>query len=273
MPELPDVEAIRLYLISRGLVGRRITGVELLWPRAVRTPPEEKFKSDLSFRAIREIRRRGKYLILGLDGHLGRTLILHLRMTGSLPVVPAGGDRPQHTRNVLLLESGLEVCFVDPRKLGMMWLVRDEAEVLHGLGPEPISPGFTTEVLVERMCSRNAPVKALLCDQAVVAGIGNIYADEVLFLAGVHPLKRAVGISLKDMQRLHQAIITRLPKAIELLVPLVADGGAPTGGEQGLKLLLLPRSKGTPCSRCATPIERVAVRGRSSYFCPHCQTN
>ena len=149
MPELPDVEAIRRYLVSHGLVGRTITGVELLWPRAVRMPSPEKFKSDVSGRRIREIRRRAKYLVLGLGRRPSRTLILHLRMTGSLVVQRLGQDRPRHTRNVLFLEGGLELCFVDPRKLGMMWLVADEAEVLGGLGLEPLDAAFTPYVLAQ----------------------------------------------------------------------------------------------------------------------------
>ena len=271
MPELPDVEAVRQYLLSQGLVGRTITGAELHWPRAVRTPSEEEFKSGISGRRIRKIGRRGKYLVVGLASRPGRTLIIHLRMTGSLLMLPVGRERPRHTRNVILLAGDSELCFVDPRKLGMMWLVRDEDEVLGGLGPEPLAPSFTREVLAQALSGRDAPVKALLCDQAIVAGIGNIYADEVLFLAGIHPLIRGGEISPAHNHRLHEAIVSRLRDATELMMPLVTGGGPPTAAEQGLTRLLVPRSEGAPCSRCGSPVSRVVVRGRSSYFCPQCQ--
>ena len=218
MPELPDVEAVRQYLLAQRLVGRTFTGVELHWPRAVRVPSEREFESDLPGLRIGEIRRRAKYLILALSGGGGRALIFHLRMTGSLLVQSAGQDRPRHTRNVLRLEGDIELCFVDPRKLGMMWLVRDEEEVLAGLGPEPLDPAFTCEVLTWVLSGHNAPVKALLCDQAILAGLGNIYADEVLFVAGIHPIKRGGHMSPDEVRRLHKAIVTRLKEATELLV-------------------------------------------------------
>ena len=271
MPELPDVESTRRYLVSQGLLGRTVSGVELLWPRALRTPSPDEFESGISGRRIRDIRRRAKYLILALDGRPDRSLILHLRMTGSLVVVPAGQERPRYTRNVILLEGGIDLCFVDSRKLGMMWLVQDEDEVLAGLGPEPLDPSFTPDVLAGRLAGRDAPVKALLCDQAVVAGLGNIYADEVLLLAGVHPLKTGSQMSAEEVRLLHGAIVTRLPEATDLLMPLVAGGRPPTEAEQGLELLALPRSEGLPCKRCDTPVKRIPVRGRSSYFCPRCQ--
>ena len=272
MPELPDVEAVRQYLLAQGLVGRTITGVELHWPRAVRVPSEREFESDLPGRRIREIRRRAKYLILALGGRDGRVLILHLRMTGSLLVQKAGLDRPRHTRNVVFLEGDIELCFVDPRKLGMMWLVRDEEEVLSGLGPEPLDPAFTSEVLTRSLGGREAPVKALLCDQAVLAGLGNIYADEVLFVAGIRPVKRGGQMSANEIQRLHKAIVTRLEEATGLLVSLVPGSSPAPVGQQPLRSLQLPSSKGAPCSRCGTPVGRVVLRGRSSYFCPSCQT-
>lgn len=271
MPELPDVEAVRRYLMAQGLVDRAIEGVELLWPRAVRAPSQEEFGEQISGRRVGGVRRRAKYLVLDLSGHPGRKLILHLRMTGSLRLVRSGMERPPHTRNVLLLDGGDELCFVDPRKLGAIWLVGDEEEVLAGLGPEPLDPAFTPEVLAQRLSGRSAPIKALLCDQAVVAGIGNIYADEVLFVARMHPLTPGRLTSSRKARQLHQAIVTRLTEAVEQLAPLVPGGGPPTESGEGKELLLVPRSEGAPCARCGAPIRRIPVRGRSSYFCPRCQ--
>jgi formamidopyrimidine-DNA glycosylase len=271
VPELPDVETVRRYLIARGLVGRAITGAQILWPRAVRSPSEEEFVSEVSGRRIIDIRRRGKYVILDLDGRPARVLILHLRMTGSLLVKEAGLERPRHTRNVLLLDGGEELCFVDPRKFGVMWLVADEADVLAGLGPEPLDPAFTSAVLARRLSGHTAPVKALLCDQRIVAGIGNIYADEALFASGIHPLEQGGLLSPNEGRRLHRAVVVRLTEAIQQLAPLIGNGGPATESREGLERLLVPRSEGVPCSACDTPISRVIVRGRSSYFCGRCQ--
>ena len=271
MPELPEVEATRRYLVSQGLVGRRVVGVKLSWPRAVREPSAAQFRRQIAGRRIEEIRRRAKYLLVDLDGTGHRVLIMHLRMTGALVVGTPGDPRPRHTRNVLLLDRGGELCFVDPRKLGAMWLVGDEEEVLSGLGPEPLEGGFTPALLAERLSKRAAPVKALLCDQGIVAGVGNIYADDALFVAGIHPLRPAGELSADEVEGLHRAIVTRLREATEALVPLVEGGGPPTESEAGHELLLVPRHHGGPCGRCGGPVDRVVVRGRSSFYCPICQ--
>ena len=270
MPELPNVEAIRRYLVAQGLVGCTVTGVELLWPGGIRTPSEAEFRSDIVCRHIAAVRRRGKYLLMPLGGSPSRTLVLHLGMTGSLLVHRGDRVRPDHIRNVLLLDGGRELCFVDPRKLGSMWLVGDDAEVLGDLGPEPLSLTFTTEVLAESLRRRKVPVKALLCDQALVAGIGNIYADEVLFSAGIHPLKIGRRMSRRQVERLHGAIVTRLAEATELLVRR-ASVRPPSESEGEDEALLVPRAKGALCSRCETPVARAVIRGRSAYYCPRCQ--
>lgn len=271
MPELPDVEALRQHLISMGLVGCAITGVELVGPQAVRAPSVEEFKSDVSGRTIQDIRRRAKYMVLELDGRPRRTLVLHLGMTGSLVVKKGGQERPPYTRGTLLLKGRKELCFVDPRKFGKMWLVEDESEVLAGLGPEPLDPGFTHEVLAQGISHRSTPVKALLCEQATVAGIGNIYADEVLFLAGIHPLKTGREMTSREIHRLHQAIVRRLSEATKVLVSLVSARSIPADGGQELKLLQLPRFEGAPCYECGAAVQRIIVRARGTYFCPGCQ--
>ena len=271
MPELPDVETVRRYLISQDLVGRTIAGAQILWTRAVRSPSEEDFRSEVSGRRITDIRRRGKYLILDLAGDPTLVLVLHLGMTGSLQLKETGPERPRHTRNVLLLDGGAELCFVDPRKLGAMWLVTDEVDVTASLGPEPLDPAFTPELLSQRLSGRTAPVKALLCDQGVVAGIGNIYADEVLFASGIHPLRQGGLLAPDETQRLHRAIVDRLAEAIQQLAPVAAGVDPATESPEGRELLLVPRSEGVPCRVCDAPISRVAVRGRSSFFCCRCQ--
>ena len=163
MPELPDVEAVRRYLLSRGLVGRTVLGAKLLWPRAIREPSASQFRSEIRGRKIHDVRRRAKYLILELNGLPPRSLVFHLRMTGGLVLLSAEEERPRHTRNVLVLSDRWELCFVDPRKLGMMWLVEHESEVLAGLGPEPLDPAFTTEALGASVSCAATPLSKPCC--------------------------------------------------------------------------------------------------------------
>ena len=204
-----------------------------------------------------------------MHGASPNLLVLHLGMTGSLLVQAVAEPRPQYSHNMFLLDGGVELRFVDPRKLGKIWLAGDESEVLAGLGPEPLDPGFTSEVLGERLSGRDAPVKALLCDQAVLASIGNIYADEVLFIADIHPLKRGRDLSLGELELLHQATTRRLTEATEMLVLPAWSDRPPTEG--ALDLLEILRTEGEACRRCGTPVGREVVRGRSSYYCPKCQ--
>ena len=269
MPELPDVEALRRHLVAQGLPGRTFTGATILWPRAVKTPPLEDFVLGITGRRIDELGRRAKFLLLRLDN--GQSLIVHLRMTGLLLLEPAA--EPQHpmTRNYFSLDDGRELRFVDPRKLGMLWLVASEGQVLDGLGPEPLEPSFTSQVLQGRLNGRKAPVKALLCDQAIIAGIGNIYADEVLYASGIHPLTLGSDITTPQLAKMHQAIVDVLSKAIDRLATVVASAGPPTESQEGLLTLQVPRREGQSCYRCGDAIRRVPVRGRSTYFCPKCQ--
>ncbi len=269
MPELPDVEAMRRYLVGCGLPGRSFTGAIILWPKAIKTPSLEDFVLGITDRRIEELDRRAKFLLFRLDD--GQSLIVHLRMTGSLLVEPAFEPRHPMTRNYFTLDDGRELRFVDPRKLGMMWLVEDQSQVLKGLGPEPLEPSFTPQVLMEQLKGRKVPIKALLCDQAVVAGIGNIYADEILFASAIDPLTHGAELAPAQMERMYRAIVVILAQAIENLAPIVSKGGPPTESPEGLATLNVPRKEGQPCSQCGAPIQRVPVRGRSTYSCSKCQ--
>ena len=269
MPELPDVEATRRYLLNSGLAGRSVERVELLWPRAVRTPGIEDFVLTLHGLRIEEVGRRAKFLLLSLEQ--GWTLMMHLRMTGSLLVQPADSPRPAMTRNLYVLDDGRELRFVDPRKLGQIWLTQDTAPILARLGPEPLDPEFTADVMGALLHGRSAPVKALLCDQSVIAGIGNIYADELLFAAGIDPLSPGSRLSGQQVERLHAETGPMLHGAIETLTASMPYHGPPTESAEGLQRLRVPRKEGAPCSQCGVAILRVPVRGRSTYFCPACQ--
>lgn len=269
MPELPEVETIKNDLLSQ-IVGRCFTRVVLLWEGIVRGVSAEEFCRKLIGQRVEGVERRGKYLLFLLSG--GETLILHLKMSGSLLLKPAAAEPDDYARAIFYLDDGRRLCFCDRRKLGVMWLVRDRDAVVGKLGPEPLEPGFTAEVLGKLLSQRRAPIKALLCDQGFLAGIGNMYADEALFRARIHPLREAGNLSREEIKRLHQAILQVLRQAI-------GKGGAsvdtylrPDGelGEAHFDFQVAHR-RGEPCAICGIPIERIPLRGRSTYFCPRCQ--
>lgn len=267
MPELPDVEATRRYLLNAGIVGRTFAEVRLDWPRAVKHPDPQSFLRGLRDRTVEDIGRRAKYLLVRLDGP---TLIIHLRMTGSLVLAPPGEPPDRLVRTTFLLRDGGELRFRDPRKLGMMWLVDDPSPVLFHLGPEPLDPAFTPQALRQRL-DRKAPVKALLLEQDVVAGVGNIYADEVLWCARLHPQHPGHSLTDAEAKRLHGCLVIVLSEATEELVRLLPLEGPPSETEDGSSVLQVPRTEDAPCPRCGAPVRRTRIRGRSSYFCLRCQ--
>lgn len=272
MPELPEVETI-VNDLRPALAGRRFTGVSIYWPRMVLRPSAREFQRRLSGQVIKEIARRGKYLIFRLDS--GETLILHLRMTGSLLLRRKGKHHSEpcsYITAVFGLDNGTELIFTDRRKLGTISLVQSEVELDSKLGPEPLEPSFTAAVLAERLNKHKAPIKAVLCDQEVIAGIGNMYADEALFLARIHPLRAASSLNQEEIKSLHHAIREVLRNAIGRGGASISDYRRP-GGETGSQqyAFYVAHRGGETCKVCATPIERIPVRNRGTYFCPRCQ--
>jgi len=272
MPELPEVETI-VNDLRPMLEGRRFTGVSIDCPGMVHLTTVSELRRRLSGRVIKEIARRGKYLIFRLDS--GEALILHLRMTGSLLLKRKGealAVPSPYVRATFRLDDGTEMLFADRRKLGTITLEKDESELNEKLGPEPLDPSFSPEILTERLSSHKAPIKAILCDQEVIAGIGNMYADEALFFAGIHPLRAANSLSSEEIERLHKAIREVLTKAIGNGGASISDYRRP-GGEQGSQQynFYAAHRGGQTCKVCTTPIERIAVRNRGTYFCPKCQ--
>ena len=261
---------MRRYLIGRGLVGRKFTGAVLDWPRAVRGTSLEDLVLGILHKHVQNVARRGKYLMLRLDD--GQSLAFHMRMTGSLLMERSSAPRHPMTRNFFPLDDDWHLLFVDPRKLGTVQLVSEEAALVGNLGPEPLDESFTPEVLMQRLERRKAPIKALLCEQSVIAGIGNIYADEILFSAAVHPLTPGGELSSKQGKSLHAATGQILTLAVDKLAKLVSKGGPPTESAEGLGTLKVPRKANEPCTMCGQPIQRIIVRGRGAYFCPNCQT-
>ena len=269
MPELPEVEAVRRYLLKSGIVGLKFTDMVVMWPNAIKTPSLEDFVLGVIGRSVCNIDRRAKFLIIRLDD--GQNIVAHLRMTGSFLMRSTAEPRHRMTRNYFAVDDGRELLFVDPRKLGMLWLVENENELTGMLGPEPLEPGFTPDLLGQILSKKMVPVKAILCDQKLIAGIGNIYADEVLFLSNIHPLTPGSEIPENQILLLRESIVISLSRAVETLDGLVEQELGLTESYEGSITLQVPRKIGDPCSNCRTNIERVQIRGRSTYFCMRCQ--
>ncbi len=269
MPELPEVETIKNELLPY-VIGHRITGITLFWEGIVRQPSVEEFCSRLIGQEITGIARRGKYLIFSLSS--GDLLIIHLKMSGSLLVGQDSSPPPKYTRAVINLDKGTNVFFRDPRKFGLMRLVKDDNNIVSKLGPEPLESNFTPQVLAQRLAKRKAPIKALLCDQNLVAGIGNMYADEALFAARIHPLRSGESLTADEVERLYHAIQQVLWSAIGNKGASIANYYRPSG-ERGTAhfQFQVAHRRGQNCPVCGTPLERIPIRNRGSYFCPKCQ--
>ena len=270
MPELPEVETIKNELTPH-IIGRRVTGVTLNWEGIVLRSSAEEFCSRLIGQEITGLGRRGKYLIFYLGS--GEMLIVHLRMTGSLLLKLAPAEPEKFVRAIIHLDRNLNLYFRDPRKFGVMWLARDLGSLEGKLGPDPLKDSFTPELLAKLLADRKAPIKALLLEQDLIAGIGNMYADESLFSAGIHPLRSGGSLTLSEIRSLYQSIRQVLSAAIDHKGASVDTYYRP-GGEEGtahFQFRVAHRLGGKLCPVCGIPIERIVVRNRGTYFCPGCQ--
>jgi len=269
MPELPEVETIKNELMPH-ILGRQVTGITLFWDGIVRQPSVEEFRSRLSGQRITGVTRRGKYVIFSLTSN--EVLIIHLKMSGSLLLKPASTEPDKFVRAMLYLDGETGLHFRDPRKFGAMWLAKDKNEIVGKLGPEPLEDSFTPQVLAQRLNNRTAPIKALLCDQSFIAGIGNMYADEALFTARIHPLRLGGSLSRDEIERLHSAIKQVLWAAIGNKGASIVNYYRPSGelGTAHFEFRVAHR-RGETCPVCGTPIKRIVVRNRGTYFCPKCQ--
>jgi len=266
VPELPEVETIKNELLPY-ILGHEITSVTLLWEGIVRQPSVEGFYSRVVGQRITGLNRRGKYLFFHLSS--GEILVMHMKMTGSLLIDPAD-DR--FTRAIFHLDDGTELHFSDSRKFGVMWLAGDERAVADKLGPEPLEDSFTPQVLAQRLRNRTAPIKPVLLDQSVIAGIGNMYADEALFEARIHPLRPTESLSNDEINRLHRAIRRVLSSAIGNKGASVRSYFRPDGNPGTAHFeFRVAHGTGKNCPTCGTPIKRIVVRNRGTYFCPKCQ--
>jgi formamidopyrimidine-DNA glycosylase len=284
MPELPEVETIVRDLAPR-LRGRTIRGAQVRWPRTIAAPAPDEFVAKVAGLRFETFDRRGKYMIFGLarddQSHFRgvaptRWLIIHLRMTGRIDLSPHGHQADPHTHVILELDDGADMSFRDPRKFGRIWLVADPQQAIGRLGPEPFDPTFSAQTLAKRLNGRRTAVKALLLDQSIVAGVGNIYADEALFEARMHPARPGASLSPDEVERLHVAVQLVLARAINGGGSSLGSGstnyvrpGGEAGGYQEEHRVF--RRTGQPCPICATPIQRLRIAQRSTHFCPSCQ--
>ncbi len=269
MPELPEVETY-IRELQPLLAGKTVQRVQVAWPRIIAAPTPESFAAKLPGRRFVAFARRGKYMLLGLDD--GSTLVVHLRMTGALRLHPADAPEDKHTHVVFHLDTGERLHYRDPRKFGRLWLVEDVESVVGKLGPEPLGEAFQPDVLAGALAGRRAAIKAVLLDQRIVAGIGNIYADEALFAAGVDPRRPAGSLSREEIAALHRAIRDVLSQAIALRGSSMKDYAPPSGERGGFQEVhQVFRRTGAPCPRCGTLIQRTVIAQRSTHYCPGCQ--
>jgi formamidopyrimidine-DNA glycosylase len=278
VPELPEVE-----IVCRGLnafaSGQFIEGVTVLRPQTFAYPP---FPAPLNLEGLQfgAWRRRGKYLLGELlkDGVSAGSLGVHLRMTGQLLWVPSNEPRAKHTKICFHCRGGRDLRFIDIRTFGKLWRLpagvapEEMISGLKTLGPEPWAESFTPQFLEKRLHNSRRPIKTALLDQRLVAGLGNIYADEVLFQTGLHPLTLANALTPAQIETLHRQIQQTLERAISAGGTTFSDFRGVTGinGNYGGQAWVYGR-RGEPCRLCGATIERLKIGGRSSHFCPHCQ--
>ena len=269
MPELPEVETI-VRGLREPLVGRQFTGVRADWENLVARPAVEEFKRGLVGQRVLGVKRRGKYLVFTLSG--GGSLIVHLRMTGRLLIKNSDDELDKHDHLVFELDDGRELRFNNVRKLGRVYLVDDEDEIVGRLGPEPLDDYFAPADFTALLSGRRGKIKPLLLNQRFMAGVGNIYADEALFAARIHPERRADTLTAEEIERLYHAIRQVLAQGIRNRGTTFSDYRDAEGREgRNQEYLLVFRRTGQPCPRCGTPIERTVVGGRGTYFCLRCQ--
>ncbi len=273
MPELPEVETVKQTL-NELVAGKRIEGVSVHLPRIIQHPSDiERFAAELSGQTIREVTRRAKFLRFVLDDV---ALISHLRMEGRYGKFDASEPLEKHTHVVFHFDDGTELRYKDVRQFGTMHVfpLGQEFQVapLAGLGVEPLSNEFTLKFLKNAMEHRSAPIKPLLLNQKYVVGLGNIYVDEALYSACIHPERSPQSLKTSDWIRLHEAIVTTLQAAVEAggsSVKSYVNGQ----GEMGMfqQQLRAYGRQNEPCERCATPIRKIVLGGRGTHFCPKCQ--
>jgi len=272
MPELPEVETVRARL-APVLTGRRFERVEIHDPRLVRPYEPAEVAAELEGERVAAVERRGKYLIVRFES--GRVLLIHLRMTGSLRHTSGDLAEDTHRRAVVRLDNGSDVAYRDVRRFGT-WLLLEPGELEPYLdsrvGEEPLDALFTAARLGERLSGRRAPIKAALLDQRTLAGMGNIYVDEALWRARIHPLRAAESLDRNELRRLHKGVRAALEAGIARQGSTLRDYALPDGASGSMQHEFKVYGRGgEPCDRCGTPIAKTRVAGRGTWFCSTCQ--
>lgn len=273
MPELPEVQTIVNDLITADVEGTEIASVAVYWPRSIATP---NFARRIKGRRIEHITRRGKYLVFGLSG--GPSMLVHLRMSGRLHLCSSDIPHAPHEHVILSLTDGRDLRLHDTRKFGRFHLVEDAAEVLKTLGVEPLDTAFTPQLLGTILGQHRRMLKPLLLDQRLIAGLGNIYVDEALWEAGLHPCRGSDTLDAREIRGLHAAIRLVLRRGLANRGTSLGKGRTNfasigrTHGRNAVDLQVFRRTD-QPCPRCGTKIERFIVGQRGTHICPHCQRN
>ena len=273
MPELPEVETVRVHL-EPVLVGRRFDRVEIRDPRVTRPVEPHEVAAELEGEVVEAVERRGKYLVVRFES--GRVLLVHLRMTGTLRHERDGApEHDPHLRVVVNLDDESDVVYRDVRRFGT-WVLLEPGEetdyLAERLGEEPLTRAFTPASLAARFNRRRAPVKAALLDQRAAAGMGNIYADEALWRAQIHPLRPAGDLDADELKRLHKAVRDALKAGIARQGTTLRDYRTPDGAEGRMQSALKVYGRdGAPCYRCGAQVEKTRAAGRGTWYCPNCQ--
>lgn len=273
MPELPEVETIRRVLAPQ-IKGQKIMGIGIAHKQVIAHPSAELFCDRIIGQAFSHVERRGKFLIFCFAG--GDSMVVHLRMTGSLLVTPPEYPQEKHTHVVFSLADGKELRYIDARRFGRLWLLEkgeeDNVTGMDKLGPEPFDEALTAEYLRERLLKRKKSIKECLLDQSIVAGIGNIYGDEILFAAGIHPARPARDLTMCEYERLVKQIYETLEYFIEKNVIPAEDYLAGKGQTyRNTPYLRVYGKEKKPCPICGRELQKIVLAGRSSVFCAHCQ--
>lgn len=270
MPELPEVETV-VRSLRQPLIGRTIEHMWYDWARTIHSPDPDQFAARIAGQRFTAIKRRAKYIVCELDSDI---LIVHLKMTGRLYVSPDDAsdhaDKWVHFR--LQLDNGHQLRFSDYRKFGKVYLTHDLETITGKLGPEPLSPAFTLDVFKARMKGRSKQIKPLLMDQTFIAGVGNIYADEALHRAQIHPMQPVDQLDEDTIARLYTMIQTVLKDGIAREGASVDWYRKPDGTQGSMQNYLFAYDRtGEPCYTCGTPIEKIRVAQRGTHYCPNCQ--
>lgn len=274
MPELPEVQTLVDDLNDAGVCGAVIRAARVFWPKAIHAMNPNRFRNLITGKQINAIRRRAKYIIFDLTQ--GWRLIVHLRMTGHFQITSPTLSRTKHQHVILELDDGRQLRFTDPRKFGRFFMVQGVSPMLDRLGPEPLDKRFTALALEQRLLSRKRMLKPLLLDQTVIAGLGNIYVDEALWQARLHPCAISSELSVRQIRSLHRAIRKVLRQGLHSKGTTLGRGQTtfyslgrrPGQNRDQLKVF---RRNDLPCPRCRYKIERLIVGQRGTHICPRCQ--